>query len=144
MDLSNAFDCIPHDLMIAKLKANGMSNQSLAFMCSYLRNRKQSVKVLGEKSDWLNLIKGVPQESIMGRKIFNFFMNDFCWLFSEAILCNYANDNTLTAMYESVDEVIHILGSEGRLALEWFEENQMKANLDKYQGILKSALGIQI
>ncbi len=40
MDLSKAFDCIPHDLMIAKLKAYGMSNQSLAFMC-YLRNRKQ-------------------------------------------------------------------------------------------------------
>ncbi len=49
MDLSEAFDYIPHNLMIAKLKAYEMSNQSLAFMCSYLRNRKQRVKVLGEK-----------------------------------------------------------------------------------------------
>ncbi len=136
MDLSKAFDCIPHDLMIAKLKAYGMSNQSLAFMCSYLCNRKQRVNVLGEKRDWLKLIKGVPQGSIMGPKIFNFFMNDFCWLFSEAILGNYADDNTLTAICESMDEVIRILGAEGRLALEWFEENQMKANPDKFQGIL--------
>ncbi len=49
MDLSKAFDCILRDLMIAKLKAYGINNQSLAFMCSYLHNRKQRVKVLGEK-----------------------------------------------------------------------------------------------
>ncbi len=116
MDLSKAFDCIPHDLMIAKLKAYGMSNQSLAFMYSYLHNCKQRVKVLCEKNDWLNLIKGVPQGSIMGPKIFNFYMNDFCWLFTKAILCNYADDNTLTAICESMDEVIRILESEGRLA----------------------------
>ncbi len=122
--------------MIAKLKAYGMSSQSLAFMCSFLRNRKQMVKVLGEKSDWLDLLKGVPQGSIIGPKIFNFFMNDFCWLLSEALLGNYADDSTLTAICESMDEVIHIRGSEGRLALEWFEENQMKANPDKFQGIL--------
>ncbi len=72
----------------------------------------------------------------MGLKIFNFFMNDFCWLFSKAILGNYADDNTLTAICESMDEVICILGAEGRLTLEWFEENQMKANLEKFQGIL--------
>ncbi len=58
MDLSKAFNCIPHDLMIAKLNAYGMSNQTFAFMCSYLRNRKQMVNILGEKSDRLNLIKG--------------------------------------------------------------------------------------
>ncbi len=47
MDLSKAFDCIPHDLMIAKLKANGISNQSLAFISSYLRNHMQRVNNLG-------------------------------------------------------------------------------------------------
>ncbi len=81
------------------------------------------VNILGERSDWLNLIRGVPQGSIMGPTIFNFFMNDFCWLFYEVILGNYADDNTLTAIYESIDEVICILGAEGRLALEWFEDN---------------------
>ncbi len=100
-------------------------------MCSYLCNHKQRVKILGEKSDWLNLIKGVPWDFIMGPKIFNFFINDFCWLFSEAILGNYADDNILTAICESMDEVICILGAEGQLTLEWFDENQMKASADK-------------
>ncbi len=72
----------------------------------------------------------------MGPKIFNFFMNDFCWLLSEAILGNYTDDNTLTSICESMDEVIRIMGTEGRLTLEWLEENQMKANLVKFQGIL--------
>ncbi len=72
----------------------------------------------------------------MGPKIFIFFMNDFCWLFSEAILGNYADDNTLTTICESMDEVICILGVEGRLTLERFEENQIKVNPDKFQGIL--------
>ncbi len=144
MDLSKAFDCIPQDLMITKLKAYGMSNQSLVFMCSYLHNHKQRVKVLGEKSDRLNLIKGVPQGYIMGPKIFNFFMNDFCWLFAEAILCNYVDDNILIAICESMDDVICILRDEGQLALEWFEEYQMKANLDKFQGILFGHTEIQI
>ncbi len=49
LDLSKAVDCIPQDLMMAKLKAYGMSNQSLSFMCSYLRNCMQRVNILGEK-----------------------------------------------------------------------------------------------
>ncbi len=68
--------------------------------------------------------------------MFNFFMNDFCWLFSEAILGNYADVNILTSICESTDEVIRILGAEVLLALEWFEENQMKAKLDKFLGML--------
>ncbi len=47
MDLSKVFNCTPHDLMFAKLKAYGMSNQSLAFMSSYMCNCRQKMTVLG-------------------------------------------------------------------------------------------------
>ena len=40
MDLSNAFDAINHDVLLAKLKAYGFSKQALSFMCSYLKNRR--------------------------------------------------------------------------------------------------------
>ncbi len=61
MDLSKAFDCIPHDLLLAKLKAYGIEEVSLTFIASYLRNRKQRVQICGYCSELLALSKGVPQ-----------------------------------------------------------------------------------
>ena len=135
MDLSKAFDCIPHDLLIAKLYAYGMDKNSLTFFSSYLRNRKQRVKVQGQKSDWLYLTKGVPQGSILGPCLFNIFMNDFCWIFNLAKLGNYADDNTLIVTREHLHEVKEVLESEAGVAIQWFDENHMKANPSKFQFI---------
>ena len=45
MDLSNAFNCIPHDLLAAKLHAYGLSEDTVTFAHSYLKRRKQAVKI---------------------------------------------------------------------------------------------------
>ena len=71
MDLSKAFDCIPHDLLIAKLHAYGSSFKTLTFLNSYLRNRKQCVKINNICSDFLKILSGVPQRSILGPILFN-------------------------------------------------------------------------
>ena len=44
MDLSKAFDCVPHDLLVAKLHAYGLSKDGVTFIYSYLKRRKQGVK----------------------------------------------------------------------------------------------------
>ena len=72
-DLSKAFDCIPHDILIAKLHAYGFSVETITFLNSYLRNRKQCVKI---NSDFLKILSGVPQGSILGPILFNMFLND--------------------------------------------------------------------
>ena len=76
MDLSKAFDCVPHDLIIAKLSAYGFSNSSLMFLLSYLTNREQSTRLNNCYSSFQELVSGVPQGSILGPIIFNIFMND--------------------------------------------------------------------
>ena len=65
-DLSKAFDCIPHDLLIAKLEAYGFDNYTIRYVYSYLKNRKQCVKINNTYSDLLDIISGVPQGSIAG------------------------------------------------------------------------------
>ena len=64
MDLSKAYDCIPHDLLIAKLHAYGLNTNALHLLHSYLTNRKQKVKVNESFSEWVNIIIGIPQGSI--------------------------------------------------------------------------------
>ena len=65
MDLSKAFDCLPHGLLIAKLEAYGFGLKSLRFLYSYLRNRRHRVRMSSSVSKWLELILGVPQGSVL-------------------------------------------------------------------------------
>ena len=93
-DLSKAFDCISHDLLIAKLDAYGFDKPALMFVYDYLKNRVQRTKVDGAYSTWRELLNGVPQGSILGPLLFNIFINDIFWFVDKTKIANYADDNT--------------------------------------------------
>ncbi len=78
IDLSKAFDCLLHDLMAAKLIAYGMSHSMVKILISYLRYRKQCVKIGSDTNDWMTILKGFPKGSILGPSLFNLFLMTSC------------------------------------------------------------------
>ena len=98
MDLSKAFDCIPHNLLIAKLLAYKIDDKIVQIFFSYLQNRKQCVKINNINSEFLNIISGVPQGSIAGPILFNVFINGFFFFTKRASVHNFADDNTLPVL----------------------------------------------
>ena len=73
-DLSKAFDCLSHDLLIAKLHSYDLSLTSLRLLSDYLSNSKQRIKVENVFCEWQNIQTGVPQASILGPLLFNIFL----------------------------------------------------------------------
>ena len=65
IDLSKAFDTIPHPHLLSKLENYGLSKDAVSLMRSYLSNRYQRVKIGNSYSDWSSVKCGVPQGSIL-------------------------------------------------------------------------------
>ena len=139
MDLSKAFDSIPHGLVIAKLAAYGVDNPSCEYLRSYLMNRKQRVKIGSSRSLWLNMERGVPQGSLTGPVLFNIFINDLIVsLKDKCYLYNYADDNTLACIHKDPKKVKINLEEASQDALRWFKCNFMEANPSKFQAMVLS------
>ena len=136
MDLSKAFDCVPHDLIIVKLSAYGFEHTALEFLLSYLTNRKQATRLNGLYSLFEITVAGVPQGSMLGPIIFNLFINDLFYFMKSSTLHNYADDNTISASSNSISNLIRTLESESSEALSWLSNNKMIANPDIFRAII--------
>ena len=118
MNLSKAFDSLPHDLLIAKLHAYGFSHNALTLLLSYLSGRTQCVKNNNTFSLIKLILSGVPQGSILGPILFNVFINDLYMLLNSNNLFNFADDNTISAFSETVEGLINILQTETEKLLD--------------------------
>ena len=136
MDLSKAFDCISHHLLIAKLHAYGFDKPSLKLIHSYLNGRKQKVKINSNFSTWREIINGVPQGSVLGPLLFNIFIND---LFLFVVNCNFAYDNTLSIANLSIEEIITHLQNDIHILQTWYHNNAMLLNETKCKCLRLSA-----
>ena len=131
MDLSKAFDCLNHELLIATLSAYGFSTSALRLIHSYLNERKQRVRMNGSFSTWRETTIGVPQGSVLGPLLFNIYLNGLFMFVKDAQICNYADDTTIYACDNNVESIIETLEGDALKIAEWFPNNCMKLNEDK-------------
>jgi len=130
-DLSKAFDCLSHELLIAKLKAYNWDNTAVKLISDYLTNRKQKVKINGNLSEWEDILTGVPQGSILGPLLFNIYMCDLFYIIENQEFASYADDNTPFVTGKTLEEVKTNLEIISKKFFTWLSNNQMKGNPDK-------------
>ena len=118
-DLPKYFDCLPHELLIAKLDAYGFDKSSLTLI-----HRKQIVKINARYSSRSEILFGVPQGSILGTLLFDIFLEDF-------EIANYVDDSTPCCVGESAEFAVNNLEQLSTILFEWLNNNYMKVYTGK-------------
>ena len=129
LDFSKAFDRVPHQRLLIKLRHLGINDKVLTWIESFLSDRRQRVIVRGEASAWKAVRSGVPQGSVLGPVLFLMYVNDLSdginsniRLFADDAKCwqsiGQASDTLL------LQETIHVLET-------WSNVWQLKFNHGK-------------
>lgn len=117
MDLLKAFYLQPRDLLLAKSHSYGLEHRSLNVLNYYLHHLKMRVRVGSELSNWLHVIFGVLEDSILGPLLFNIFIKDIFWSDICSEICNFAEDNTIFAPGSKFEGIIDRLNEDKRIQM---------------------------
>ena len=129
LDFQKAFDKVPHQRLILKLKSHGMGNSIINWIEQWLTDRRQRVVVDGEVSSWKSVLSGVPQGSVLGPILFLVYINDL----EEGVTGNilkFADDTKLFTKTKEIGDKQNLQDDIDKL-VKWSEKWQMLFNFGK-------------
>lgn len=132
LDISKAYDSMPHKILLHKMENYGIRGTPLKLFENYFHKRQQCVKIDSIKSEFKEIFRGIAQGSNTGPIIFNIFVNDFKKLTLNAS-CNlrYADDTALIYNIDCMDDFHEKVRTDISTVMEYFRINGMKLNLNK-------------
>jgi hypothetical protein len=139
IDLQKAFDTVNHEILLQKLSAIGLHNNSVKWFKSYLSGRTQFTVINGTLSEPCNMSCGVPQGSILGPLLFLIYVNDMCSSVSECNLYLYADDSAITFSSKSVTHIEQVLSQNLEKLSTWLIKNKLSLHLGKTECIIFSS-----
>jgi hypothetical protein len=109
-DLCKAFDCVDHEILLAKMYHSGITGKSHKLITSYLENRSQRVIIISKSkpyySEWETIKQGVPQGSVLGPLLFIIYINDLPQTINPlANTVLFADDTSM--IVKSVEQTVH-------------------------------------
>ena len=138
LDFKNAFDTVPHNILLQKLQHYGIRGNILRWFTSYLQGRRQTSKYGSEISNSLPISTGLPQGSVLGPVLFNIYINDLLKV-SESLRSQlFCDDSILYAASENVNELALLFNIELQKIYDWTVANRLSLNNDKTVAILFS------
>ena len=129
LDFQKAFDKVPHQRLISKLKSHGMGNSIINWIEQWLKDRRQRVVVDGEVSSWKSVLSGVPQGSVLGPILFLIYINDLEDGVTGKIF-KFADDTKLFRKVKEIGDKQNLQDDIDKL-VKWSEKWQMLFNFGK-------------
>ena len=131
-DLTKAFDCLPHSVIIDKLTFYGVLGKESSLIKSYLSNRQQYVEIEGKSSSLRSVNSGVPQGSILGPFLFILTVNDMPASIPDKVV-SYADDTTVLKVIKNNNFDTTELT---KLMSNWFSANGLSLNTSKTETVI--------
>lgn len=135
-DLTKAFDCVSHDILLNKLNYYKFDRKSADLIKSYLEHRTQIVKVGNNVSTERVMNLGVPQGSVLGPVLFLIYINDLPLCEPHSNYTQFADDTTTKTRHKSLKEAKQRAAETQLRAKTWFDTNKLSLNANKTQKII--------